>query len=409
MPQRELVMSHDLPPTIELTERASRTCGLAAADVDFLVAGHRAHVAVAPTSEAGCFRLTPRGHVGTIAAPGCRLVIRPKIPLENLFHLLDPTAPLPVTEDHTAVAPGRELLDFLAARLARLMSERAAVGLHREYVEHATAGPFLQGRLDMPAQLRASHGGRDKVHCRSEDFTLDVPCNQLPRATAELVLRSPLLGEEVRCSLAQAQRAFAGVGAVDLRPDTFAAVGRVADAYGPLLDLCRLLAEGLTPSAASGPVACPAFLLDMERIFETYCTRALAAAFAGIASCQADVQPLFRASRSAEGGPDLWMRPDFTLRRDGRPWVVVDAKWKRAPEARADLYQVLGYCAALGFPRGVLVYPGGRDRAWTYRFAKGRLQLTVCSLRVVGARAACGRSLARLVRKIRGGDFTSRA
>ncbi len=38
--------------------------------------------------------------------------------------------------------------------------------------------------------------------------------------------------------------------------------------YGPLLDLCRLLADALGPTDAAGTTACPAFLLDMERVFE---------------------------------------------------------------------------------------------------------------------------------------------
>jgi 5-methylcytosine-specific restriction enzyme subunit McrC len=388
-------------PTIELTERASATCRLGPDDVDYLLATHRSHVEVLPTREPGCFRLTPRGHVGTLVAPGCRLVIRPKIPLRSLCYLLDPAAPITVAEDQSAAAPGTELLDLLAARLAALMAERAAAGLHRAYVEHAAHGPFLQGRLDVPAQLRELPGARDKVHSRFEDFTPDVPCNQFPKATAELVLRSPLLGEPGRQALGRVLRAFAPVRPLLPGPDAVADAGRdrLTAAYRPLLDLCRLLAEALGPTAAVGRSPCPAFLLDMERVFEGYCTRGLSSAFAGRAGFAAAVQPLCRPARAA-GGPDLAMRPDFALHRDGRPVTVVDAKWKRSPNVRADLYQVLGYCAALGFRRGVLVYPGRRYRSWDYVFRGGAVRISVATLQVLGTRAACERSLRRLVRYI---------
>jgi 5-methylcytosine-specific restriction enzyme subunit McrC len=386
-------------PTIELTERVSAVYPLSADDVDFLLAGHRTHIDVAPTREPGRYRLTPRGHVGTLVAPGCRLVIRPKIPLGSLCHLLDPTAPPPAAEDEAAAAPGTELLDLLAGRLAALMAERAAAGLHRAYVEHAAHGPFLHGRLDVAAQLRDPAAGKDKVHSRYEDFTADVACNQLPRATAELVLRSPLLGEPARQALAGALRPFAAVRPVPPGPDGFADLGegRFPDPYRPLLDLCRLLADSLGPTADPGRTACPAFLLDMERVFEGYCTRGLAAASAG-RGYAGRVQPLFRP---AGGGPDLSMRPDFTLHQDGRPVAVVDAKWKRSPRVRADLYQVLGYCAALGFRRGVLVYPGRRDRRWDYDFPEGGVRVRVVTLCIVGGRAACARSLRRLARLVR--------
>jgi 5-methylcytosine-specific restriction enzyme subunit McrC len=389
-------------PTVELTERVTRTCRLAPEDVDFLLASHRAHLTLVPTHEPGRYRLTPKGYVGTVVALRCRLLIRPKIPLENLCHLLDADGPVGVTEDRTAARAGADLLDLLAARLARLMDERSAAGLHRAYVERAERGPFVQGRLDIPAQLRDGGAAREKVHCRYEDFTADVPCNQVPRGTAELVLRSPLLGEAARRALGLALRGFGGVSVPPPGPGTFeaAAADRLVDAYRPLLDLCRLLAESLAPGRESGDTACPAFLLDMERVFESYCVRGLAAVLAGQQGAAIAVQPLFRASRPAAGGPDLWMRPDFTLHRDGRPAVVVDAKWKRSPQVRADFNQVLGYCAALGFPRGVLVYPGRADRAWDYNLSRDGLAVRIQTLRVVGTRAACRRSLRRLARSV---------
>src|SRR5262245_5790383 len=188
-------------PTFTLRERTPAECRLGPDDVDFLLAAHRAHLDLVPTRQRDLYRLTPRGHVGTLVAPGCRLVIRPKIPVRNLLFLLDPDDPPPPAQDRTSADPGSELLDFLAGRLARLLTERAARGLHRAYVERSAEGPFVQGRLDLPAQIRGAPGRKDRVHCRHEDFTLDVPCNQVPRATAEQVLRSPLLGDAVRAAL----------------------------------------------------------------------------------------------------------------------------------------------------------------------------------------------------------------
>ena len=67
----------------------------------------------------------------------------------------------------------------------------------------------------------------------------------------------------------------------------------------------------------------------------------------------------------------------------------------------ADLYQVLAYCTALGLGRGVLVYPGRRDRVWEYEFPHTPIRVAVHTLRVAGPRAACARSLRRLARALR--------
>src|SRR6516165_465258 len=105
-----------------LRERRTRECRLARADADLLLAEHRPHVEVVPTGCRGRYRLTPAGHVGTIVLPTRRLVIRPKVPLVNLFHLLDPASPPPASEDRADTAAGAEALDFLAGRLARLLA-----------------------------------------------------------------------------------------------------------------------------------------------------------------------------------------------------------------------------------------------------------------------------------------------
>ena len=114
--------------TLVLTERKPRRVRLAPADVEFLLAAHAGRIDLAPTGRRGVYRLTPRGVAGVVAAPTRRLVIRPKIPLQNLFFLLDPDDPAPASRDETAPTPRPDLLDFLAGRLARLLAERSAAG-----------------------------------------------------------------------------------------------------------------------------------------------------------------------------------------------------------------------------------------------------------------------------------------
>jgi 5-methylcytosine-specific restriction enzyme subunit McrC len=170
-----------------------------------------------------------------------------------------------------------------------------------------------------------------------------------------------------------------------------------------LLDLCRLVAECLSPAENAGAVACPAFLLDMERVFERYVTAGVVRAFAGSDRYCVAVQPSHHVSHAVAGQPDLVMRPDVTLALDSRTVLVLDAKWKRlgqSPLRTDDVYQVLAYCTALDVRRAVLVYPGRRDCAWTYALTQAPVQLTVRKLRVVGSREACGRSLQRLARRL---------
>jgi 5-methylcytosine-specific restriction enzyme subunit McrC len=389
---------------LTLVERVPRLCRLAPADVEFLLAEHRAHLELTPTGRRHRYLLTPTGHVGVLLTPGCRVVIRPKIPLRNLFFLLDPSAPPPFVADSSSPEPACEVLDFLAGLLAQQLAERSAAGLHRDYAERPEEGRFLQGSLDLPAQLRETPARKDRLHSRPEDLTVDVPCNQVLRATAEQILLCPLVSENVRTTLRQALRGFDGVRAVPLGLAlAVPALERAPQGYSPLLDLCRLLVAGLAPSHTAGDRGGPAFLLDMERVFERYVTRGVTEAFASTL-CIVAVQAAYSITQLSAGQPDVTVRPDVTIAESGRNVLVVDAKWKRLPWATlvtSDLYQVLAYCTALGVERAVLVYPGRHDGVRVVALAHAPIRVEVRTLRVTAAPELCKRSLVRLGRALR--------
>jgi len=290
----------------------------------------------------------------------------------------------------TAVTPedvSAALVDFLALRLVALLGERLAAGLHRSYVEQEGEGRFLQGRLDVAAQLRETAARPDQFHCRREDFTQDVPCNRIPRAALELLLHSPLLGPGARTALERALPGLEGVSSGTLTAQLF---DREADrspaAYRPLLDLCRLLADSWhqTPGARPGSTPGPTFLLDLERVFERYVTRGIVDAFAGRGRFSVTEQLSQSYDAVESGQPGLLMRPDVTVFEGSEPRAVLDTKWKRLPphgKVTADLYQLLAYCTALPGEPTTAGRTGWREPACASR--SGR-----CASRPTGPAAA---------------------
>src|SRR5262249_4128866 len=201
-------------------------------------------------------------------------VLRPKLPLPSFFHLLDPFASCPPSFDHAKAVPGTEALNFLAGQLVRLFSERLRAGLHRTYAEREAHGAVLQGRIDLAEQLRDPAVHKTQLHSRFDDLTRDIPCNQLPRATAEHLLRSPFLQGDVRAALEHCLAAVPDVRSLPMHGGLIAAAtpDRSSTDYQPIWELCQFLAENLSPTTEAGSVSCPSFLLNMDQVFERYVT-----------------------------------------------------------------------------------------------------------------------------------------
>jgi 5-methylcytosine-specific restriction enzyme subunit McrC len=390
--------------TLHLIERRTRLCRLAPAEIDHLLAHHRGHVELVPTTRRHVWQVTPTGIAGVLATPRRRIVIAPKLPLQNLLFLADPDVIHPTGPDTMSPDDGTALIDFLAGQLAARMRERAAAGLHRSYRQARTQGPYLVGSLDLAAQLRQGAARKDQLVSRHDDFTAELPHNQIPRRLAGLLLASNLIGAAVRSALEQALAGFSDISDGPLPAELLAELDapEAPALYRPLIEVCRLLAWSLAPGAAAGPTAAPALLVSLERLFERHVTRGVADAFAGRDGVAVRVQP----EHVIPGPPNVVVRPDVVIERSGQPVLVVDAKWKRLPREgliHDDLYQVLAYCTILGARQAVLVYPG-RRRCWDHTFAPAGVRVQVRTLDVAGplptcleARRRLGRVLVRLI------------
>jgi len=372
--------------TIELSEYETRSFPSDAIPQDvgkYIWSQYKEKIVVeAPTFQTdNQWRLTSQGWVGHIPiTEGYRVLLKPKVEIENLFRMLEYAYRVPFETMGDAVDASSlvEFYERLARILALRVTDRLRKGLYREYAPRERRLPFVRGRIDLRSML--SRSWEVDLDCRYHENTSDIEENQLLAWTLFCIARSGLCGEEVGQVV---RRAYRGVcNSIHLgRFNGDACVGRFYNRlnqdYEPMHGLCYFFLENTGPTHQQGEHTMLPFLVDMARLFEAFVTEWLRKHLPEniLLKDQATIQV------GSENKVDFRIDLLLTDRHTGKPLCLLDTKYKAAPSpSSTDVQQVIAYAKALGCKEAVLVYPksldhpfednvGGDIHVWTTDFA----------------------------------------
>ena len=318
------------------------------------LAGDRLRVGLG--TRPGTWRLTATQHVGTVVTPELQVLIRPKVPFENLFVLLGAGLDTIVWgEDRFAYEHRPDLLAVVAVFYARAVDAAIGAGLVRSYRAQEERLVSVRGRIDLAAVIRRP-GPVLPVPCRFDEYTADIVENRVLKAGLRRLLRVPGVPAGVRRQLTMLRAAFEDVADVVATPAMADSIrySRLNAHYRPAVRLARLVLDDATLSDGAGRAEASAFLVDMNGLFERFLTERLAGALAGRVEV---VGQYTKAYLDIERRSPI--RPDLVFVRDATVVGVADVKYKLADDGvarRADQYQLLAYTTALDLPEGTLIY-----------------------------------------------------
>ncbi|MEO7196497.1 MAG: restriction endonuclease, partial [Pseudonocardiaceae bacterium] len=282
--------------------------------------------------------------------------INPKLPIDRLLFLVGYAAHSGGWRDEDVgldVAEG--LVPAIAQALCRQTERALRPGLLQGYRTVEESATVLRGRVREADQLRRHHGRAIPMEVRYDDFTVDVPENQILLAAITRMAGVPRVDTEsgrrlttLRARLAGVTTPARGTCLPSWQPN------RLNQRYHTALRLAEVIWQATSPEHTPGSLLANGFLFNLEKIFEDFVVGALSdelrARDSGVAThhypCHFDEE--YRVQ----------MKPDLVWHVGGRPVAVVDAKYKQEQPV-ADLYQVLAYCTALRLQRGHLVYARG--------------------------------------------------
>ena len=332
--------------------------------------------------------LTAGQMVGVIAAPGCSLEIFPKIDRldiassegrrtvrERLVRMLDVALGLDIG-DGAASAMARQaegLLDILIRLFADKLLTEARRGLPRAYLQHEDDLPALRGRLNVVRQFTAHAVRPDRLACRFDALSSDIPLLQIMKACVLALRRNARAAETVRKldELRFVLADIADVSAVAL-PWQAVRIDRTNRRWEALFGLARLFlkrdwqATHHDPSAGQGIT----LLFPMNELFEAYIAALMRRILRPVGlSVETQGGRMFcLIEEGDEARRRFQTRPDIIIRdrQSNAPVAVVDTKWKRLSPAiehakhvvsQAYVYQIMAYGQLYACPDLTLLYP----------------------------------------------------
>ena len=343
--------------TLTLREYGSKVVRLTENEAGALNAvGGRRYLSVEPAETRGDWQVSAHNYVGSIVVDDLQVLVRPKIPLRNLFLLLEVGLREQDWRDEAArYETSHDLLPALVSFFARTAETTLARGLYHSYQERRDRLVALRGRVDIDRQL-ARPGVAIPTACRFTEFTADLLENSYMKAAVSRSLRVAGVQPADRHRLMRHLVTLEDVGDVRHHHSKYDDVvfTRLNEHYRPALRLARLVLENLTLKDTLGETQALSFMVDMNNLFERFVTERLGRALRGRLSVKDQHHSYL------DEGRDVAIRPDLVFGSPGSGRFVADIKYKLTDDSaggrNADLYQLLAYTTALDLPEGLLIY-----------------------------------------------------
>jgi 5-methylcytosine-specific restriction enzyme subunit McrC len=286
--------------------------------------------------------ITVANAIGVVQAQDLTLIVKPKVPLRHLIHLLAASGDFPrLDETPATISTGSGLWQLVAEWYVRATERLLRQGLARDYREETGRLPAVRGRVDGARTVTTLMRGAPEFACRHEEYDFDGPLNRVLRAAAIRVALSPGLPAGLARRSRRIATAFDEAG--PFRPaDLLAQPERHNTRYLTAFQLARQVLRSSGRDLAEGQSRAWAFLLPTPGVAEKGLRQILARRL------HPDVSITKQGIRLH--GAAWTLTPDLRFARPGEPaFAVGDVKYTLATGQwrRPDLYQLVTF--ATGF------------------------------------------------------------
>jgi 5-methylcytosine-specific restriction enzyme subunit McrC len=325
------------------------------------------------------WHLKSKGRVGNIPiTPEFHIIIRPKVPINNLFGMIDYAYNLKIKFPQGSIQCQslQESYERLGNILAQKILERCRKGLYRDYLSKTERLAYIRGRVDLRSALQKPWDV--KLKCHYNEQTGDIEDNQILAWTLFIISRSGLCDESVSSTVRKAFHALQGF--VTLKHFKSEACidrnyHRLNEDYQLLHALCRFFLDNTGPSHESGDREMLPFLIDMANLYEQFVAEWL----------KANTPKGFfvKQQHRVTHDQNYFDRIDLLLGDSETKKVqyVLDTKYKYPDKVGSnDRHQIVAYANALKCQNAILIYPQNLQQPLDIKYDDIRVRSLTFSL-----------------------------
>ncbi len=186
-------------------------------------------------------------------------------------------------EEDVAAVDQPELWPALAESLARLAERATGGGVLQGYLTVEDSLRTVRGRIRIGDQITRRPGFMVPVEVTYDEFTVDIPENQILRTAVRRMLGVPGLSDSAAGRLAHVDGRLAEVSILrhgQSLPGWQAT--RLNERYHAALRLSEVILKNMSAEAGDGGVQVAAFVVNMAKVFEDFVGKALTEALTAV-------------------------------------------------------------------------------------------------------------------------------
>jgi 5-methylcytosine-specific restriction enzyme subunit McrC len=234
-------------------------------------------------------------------------------------------------------------------------------GLIKTYHSDEGNQNALKGNLLFSKNILKNNVHAERFFVRYTTYDREHPLNKVLYKTLKLISQIHI-NSEISERANNQLICFPELPDISVSEEFFERVvwNRKTEAYRKAITIARLLLLNYHPDLSHGKNHVLALMFDMNDIWEKWVTRGLVVAskrLEGNISIKPQTRKVFWTGSNGERVRQI---PDMIVEIDGKPWFILDTKWKLVQNrpGEDDIRQMFAYNKLFAAEQAYLIYPG---------------------------------------------------